>query len=222
MRKRSIYIAGLVTLAIAAAGAAYVDGRGDAAPVAYRTAKAERGDLRTAVASSGTLSAVVTVQVGSQVSGQVIDLLVDFNSEVAAGQVIARIDPSNFAARMRQAEAELSVAESNVILQEAAIDRARSELSSAQAGLTSAGAQSRDAAIALKDAKLDLDRTQELHQRGVVATSQVDKLKAAHDKAEAKLQSADSQIQAQKSLIGSRQASIRMAEAQLMTALAQV
>ncbi len=198
MRKRSIYIAGLVTLAIAAAGAAYVDGRSDAGPVAYRTVKAERGDLRTAVASSGTLSAVVTVQVGSQVSGQVTDLFVDFNSEVTAGQVIARIDPENFAARVRQAKAELSVAESNVILQEAAIDRARSELSSAQAGLNAAGAQSRDAAAALKDAKLDLDRTRELHRRGVVAISQVDKFTAAYDKAEAKLQSANAQIQAQK------------------------
>lgn len=222
MRKRSIYVAGLAILSIAAAGAVYVNGRGDAAPVAYNTAKAERGELQTAVAASGTLGAVVTVQVGSQVSGQITVLHVDFNSEVTAGQVIAHIDPENFAARVREAKAQLSVAESNVILQEAAIDRAQSELSNAQAGLTAATAQSRDATIELEDAELALDRNQELFQRGVVATSQVDKSKVAHDKAEIKLQSANSQIQGQKSLIGSRQASVRMAEAQLMTALAQV
>jgi len=222
MKKRSVYVAGLAMLSIAAAGGVYVNGRGDAAPVTYSTAKAEHGNLQTAVSASGTLGAVVTVQVGSQVSGQVTVLHVDFNSEVTAGQVIARIDPENFTARVRQAKAELSVAESNVILQEAAIDRAQSELSNAQAELTAVTAQSRDAAIVLKDAELALDRTRVLSQTGVRHAIQVGERKVARDRAEAKLQSANSKIQAQKSLIGSRQASVHMAEAQLMTALAQV
>ncbi|MEE8225592.1 MAG: efflux RND transporter periplasmic adaptor subunit [Kiloniellales bacterium] len=222
MRKRSLFIVGLAVLGLAAAGATYFDGRGDAAPAAYRTAKVERGALVSAISSGGTLSAVVTVQVGSQISGQVKELLADFNSEVRAGQVIARIDPENFAARVRQAKAEQSVAESNVMMQEAAIDRAKAELANTRAGLAAARAQSLDAKIALDDAKLDLERTQELHRRGVIATSQVEKAQAAYDRAEAKLQGANSQIRAQESLVGARQAAVRMAEAQLLTALAQV
>ncbi len=222
MRKRSLFIVGLAALGLAAAGATYFDGRGDAAPAAYRTAKVERGALVSAISSGGTLSAVVTVQVGSQISGQVKELLADFNSEVRAGQVIARIDPENFVARVRQAKAEQSVAESNVMMQEAAIDRAKAELANTRAGLAAARAQSLDAKIALDDAKLDLERTQELHRRGVIATSQVEKAQAAYDRAKAKLQGANSQIRAQESLVGARQAAVRMAEAQLLTALAQV
>lgn len=138
MRKRSLFIVGLAALGLAAAGATYFDGRGDAAPAAYRTAKVERGALVSAISSGGTLSAVVTVQVGSQISGQVKELLADFNSEVRAGQVIARIDPENFVARVRQAKAEQSVAESNVMMQEAAIDRAKAELANTRAGLAAA------------------------------------------------------------------------------------
>jgi HlyD family secretion protein len=77
------------------------------------------------VSSTGTLNAVITVQVGSQVSGQIKELSADFNSEVREGQVIARIDPENFEARVRQADAELAVARANVAIQQAAVERAR-------------------------------------------------------------------------------------------------
>ncbi len=70
----------------------------------------ERGPIVSSVSSTGTLSAVITVQVGSQVSRQIEELFADFNSEVREGQVIAQIDPENFEARVGQAEAELAVA----------------------------------------------------------------------------------------------------------------
>ncbi|HNI09486.1 MAG TPA: biotin/lipoyl-binding protein, partial [Thiobacillaceae bacterium] len=65
----------------------------------YRLAKLERGPLSAAVTASGTLSALITVQVGSQVSGQIRDIRVDFNSEVKKDQVIARLDPETFESR---------------------------------------------------------------------------------------------------------------------------
>src|SRR3546814_12810193 len=79
-----------------------------------RLARVGRGSLVSTVSASGTVNAVVTVQVGSQVSGQISKLLADFNSEVRAGQVIARLDPATFEARLAQTQAELALAQANV------------------------------------------------------------------------------------------------------------
>ena len=76
----------------------------------YRLAKVERGALTAAVSATGNLNAVITVQVGSQVSGQIKELLVDFNSVVKKAQVVARIDPEIFEAKVNQAKGELESA----------------------------------------------------------------------------------------------------------------
>ncbi len=82
--------------------------------VALATATVDRGDILDVVGATGTLEAVVTVQVGSQVSGTIQDLHADFNSQVKKGQVIARLDPSLFEARLGQAKANLIAARANV------------------------------------------------------------------------------------------------------------
>ena len=76
----------------------------------YRLAKVERGNITSVVSASGTLNAVTTVLVGSQISGQIKELLVDFNSVVKKGQLLARIDPETYEIRVRQAEADLEAA----------------------------------------------------------------------------------------------------------------
>ena len=76
----------------------------------YRLAAVERGALTAAVSATGNLNAVVTVQVGSQVSGQIKELLVDFNSLVKMGQINSRIDPQIFEAKVNHAKAELETA----------------------------------------------------------------------------------------------------------------
>src|SRR3990172_435289 len=73
----------------------------------YTTASAERGEIAEVVGATGIVEAVTTVQVGSQVSGTILNLLADFNSVVKKGQVIARLDPSLFEARLGQARANL-------------------------------------------------------------------------------------------------------------------
>lgn len=89
----------LITIAIAAMTAVtsgyvlYRRAHSDAAP-AYRTAAVQRGDIEATVAATGTLGAVTTVQVGTQVSGQISAIYADFNSKVKKGQLIARIDPT--------------------------------------------------------------------------------------------------------------------------------
>lgn len=89
-----------VAVALGVAGAAYWYFAGDKAPQGYRFAKVERGDLVAAVSATGTLNPVVSVQVGSQVSGQVKEIFVDYNSVVKKGDVIARIDPQSFELRV--------------------------------------------------------------------------------------------------------------------------
>src|SRR6201982_1128310 len=74
----------------------------------YQTATITRGPITQAVTATGTLNPVVNVQVGSQVSGNIAKLFVDFNSEVKAGQVVAQIDPALFQAAVTQAEGDLA------------------------------------------------------------------------------------------------------------------
>lgn len=113
--------------------------RGAEADAGYKTAKLERGPLLAAVSSSGTVNPVRQVVIGSQVSGQIKEMLVDFNSEVRQGQVIARIDPQVFTYRVNQAMADLEStraavlnAQANVGAATAAVSRARLDADNAQ------------------------------------------------------------------------------------------
>src|SRR5947199_2670932 len=106
----------LVVVAMLVGGAVwgyfYAQSRGSVAK--YRVAKVEKGPLTAAVSATGNLNAVITVQVGSQVSGQIRQLLADFNSRVKKDQLIARIDPDIFETKVSQAKADLENAEAAV------------------------------------------------------------------------------------------------------------
>src|SRR5688572_29304717 len=77
-------------------------------PIEYRTATVTRGDIIQAVTANGQLTPVVTVQVGSQVSGNIVKLYADYNSKVTNGQLVAILDPATYEARLIQAEGELA------------------------------------------------------------------------------------------------------------------
>ena len=124
MKKRRIVIAAAVAAAVLLFAGWRVARK--PAPPSYQTAAADRGPVVARVTASGTLSALVTVQVGSQVSGRIREVLVDFNSRVRRGQVIARIDPQLFEAAAEQARANLMAAEGNLLRAQAqAIDADR-------------------------------------------------------------------------------------------------
>ena len=131
---------GLALLLVAAiAGGWWWSQRGVEADAGYKTARLERGPLLAAVSSSGTVNPVRQVVIGSQVSGQIKEMLVDFNSEVTQGQVIARIDPQVFTYRVNQAMADLEStraavlnAQANVGAATAAVSRARLDADNAQ------------------------------------------------------------------------------------------
>jgi HlyD family secretion protein len=108
-RRYALPFLAVVVLAAVALGLWKAFGGGSGAPE-FRLAKVERGSVTSVVSASGTLNAVTTVLVGSQISGQIKELLVDFNSAVKKGQLLARIDPETYEIRVRQAEADLEAA----------------------------------------------------------------------------------------------------------------
>ncbi|PTX94556.1 efflux RND transporter periplasmic adaptor subunit [Opitutus sp. ER46] len=157
----------IAALLVAAAGGAwyYLAGKNDKQPE-FSTTKVGRGDITQAVTATGDLQPVVTVDVGAQVSGQVKEVLVDFNSRVKAGDVLARIDPAMAEQKLRQAQADLESAKANNQLLQINARRTRdlaaknlvsqSELDTAEAQLAQSNATLMTRTAAVENAKLDL------------------------------------------------------------------
>lgn len=108
---RSRWILLVVLLAIVVGGGWWLRSRGRAPAPSYRTAAVERGSLKATVSATGSVRPVTQVSVGSQVSGTLAKLNVDYNSRVRAGEVLAQLDPASFRARAAQADAAVARAE---------------------------------------------------------------------------------------------------------------
>src|SRR5262245_19052878 len=198
----------------------YTQSRGNAPK--YRTPRVERGPLTAAVSATGNLNAVTTVQVGSQVSGQIKELLADFNTLVKKDQVIARIDPEIFEAKVNQAKADVDAAQAAVINQEAQVQKARADVENARAALAEAKANTAKAQVGVVDSKRDFDRKSELFKRELIAKSDLDTSQAGHDSAVALLEAARAKEQSLDAAIQSAVAQLRVVEAQLQASRAQV
>lgn len=139
----------------------------------YFTEKVQKGDIQNVVQATGTINAVTTVQVGSQVSGTIQTLFADFNSHVKKNQVIAQIDPSLFQGALLQAKADLADAQANLVVSKANLDKANA---------------------AAVQAKLDFDRYTTLAAEGVVPTQQLDTARATSQSADAAVGAAKAQV----------------------------
>jgi HlyD family secretion protein len=162
------------------------------------------------------------VEVGSQVSGQINELYGDFNTPVTQGQLIARINPEIYEAKLAQAEAELEFAESLVPVQRMHIERARADLENAKALHSGAKATTVRMELALEDSKRELNRKRSLADQLIVSPAERDRVENAYQSAYAQLTSSRAQESAQLAGIGSSEAAFRIAEAQLQATLAQV
>ena len=156
--KSRLFLITSVLCLVTMGGGGYLYARALASRHVYRTVPVTRGSLASAVSATGTLNAVITVQVGSQVSGQVKEMFVDFNSTVSKGQVIARINPDLFEAQVNQAEAQLDRAEAMVLNQQAVIEKTRADLESSRAALAPAHAQTLKSQVAVMDGKRKVGR----------------------------------------------------------------
>jgi HlyD family secretion protein len=221
LRRRPLLAGLAVVLVIFAVGLTLGLDRGAAKPD-YRLAEVERGGLVSFVAASGTLGAVTTVQVGSQISGQVRALSADFNDSVTANQEIARIAPEIFEARREEAAALLAIAQANVKLRRAGIDRAAASLESARARLTAIQAQEAEAEASLNNAERVHERQAALFKRKITSSSKVDDARMAFDQSRARLKAARSSTVAEVSAVVGAQAGLSMAKAELATARAQI
>ncbi len=166
LRKLGIAV---ILVAVLAGGWYFWSKRAQSAEGGYRTETVQRGDIRVAISSTGTLSAISTVTVGSQVSGQITDVMVDFNDRVSKGQILATIDASTYQAQIEQGSAQIA---------------------SAQASL-------RQAQAGLRNAQLDYNRKADLGGRQLVSKSDVDLARSSLEQAQAQVNSAQAQIRQQ-------------------------
>jgi HlyD family secretion protein len=200
--------------------------------VQYGTAGVDRGDINVTVSATGNPNAVVTVQVGSQVSGNILALFADFNTKVTKGQLIARIDPAPFQTKVNQALASLdaaraAVANSQAVVQQAlaGIQAARSTLAAAHANVGKADAVVEDAKVKVDrrvimvaqgaDAKEDLETAQTTYQSAVADRSA---LEAQEHAAEDGVKVADSQVTVAKAQVAANQAQVKQSTAALRAA----
>jgi HlyD family secretion protein len=186
------------------------------------TSPIERGDLTATILTTGELSAVTTVAVGSQQSGQIAELMVDFNDRVKKGQPIARLDPSAFSAKVREAEAALEEARANVAITQTALEKAWVDLQMSRTKREVASAQVDNAKVAAQNARLDLKRKQVLVERATVAPAVADDASAAYRSASALLRAAEAESEGAQGAVAAAQASLGMAEATLRHAQAAV
>jgi HlyD family secretion protein len=158
----------LVLIAAVAVGGYYFWKRSDEKPPEVSTATVSRGDVLQVVTATGVLQAPTSVDVSSQISGQITEVLVDYNQKVNKGDVLARIDPATYLSRKRQADANFASTKANNTLTRLNTDRIRElrtknlvsqqELDQAEAQLAQSDAQLKTSQASVEDAQVNLDR----------------------------------------------------------------
>lgn len=187
----------MFSLLAALLGGGYVAYRfffADSAAPTYKFATIESGPITASVAATGTLNPVVAVQVSSQISGQIREIFVDFNSTVKAGQLLAQIAPETYEHRVRQAEADLEAARATVAMQQAEIYRAK---------------------VNLGDAERDYKRKQSLVEKNYISSAELDKALTTLEAAKAQMRVVEAQATNSAALVRQRDAQLGQAKVDL-------
>lgn len=188
----------------------------------YLTVPVERGKILAFVKATGTVEAVLTVDVSSQLSGRVADVNVNFNDVVKTGQVVARLDPEIYAARVSEAKAALNVAKATALLQKAAIQRAQAGLENARTAKKIEEAQRSVQQIKQEELERDYERFLNLSRTASVAQRDMTQARAQRDAGAATMRVLQEQIDLKEQAIKIAQAELAMAEANLVNAQAVV
>lgn len=192
-RRPLILAAAVVALATGSFGAYKYFAAAGTAP-AWKFAAVESGPITASVSATGTLNPVASVQVSSQISGQLREILVDFNSIVKAGQLIAQIAPETYEHRVRQAEADLEAARATVAVQQAELYRAK---------------------VNLADAERDHARKQSLVEKNFISPAELDKAQTTLEAARAQLSVVEAQARNSAALVRQREAQLGQAKVDL-------
>ena len=226
--KRVIQIgSALLVLAVVGWGAfAFVassDQRTAAPPAArYLTAAVERGAVRQTVVATGAINAVVTVEVGTQLSGQVAEVFADFNEPVTKGEPLAQLDPRSFEARLAEARAATAMSDATVEIQETRKARARVSVLEAEAHSAVLQARLENVQVRLSAAEGALERIMRLRQGSTTSTAQVETTQTDRDSAAAALREAQASLAAHQVAVDGTNVDLRIAEAELANAKASV
>ncbi len=189
--------------------------------ITYETVPLERGQIQASVTATGTVNAVVDVQVGSQVSGNIKALYADFNTKVTKGQLVALIDPELFQTQVDQAQAALGSAQSAVLTAGAQVQKATSDLSGTVASEKSAESViAKDRASAL-NARNQWQRLDSLFKQGIISRQDDDLAKATIDADDAQVAADQALIDASKQTIQSAKDQVGVTQAQLGSAKGQ-
>jgi HlyD family secretion protein len=192
MKTKSKWLILIGVVAVAGVIAAFGLNRGT--QIQHFTAKVERGDIHDVVDATGTINAVITVQVGSQVSGTIAKLNVDFNSRVHKGDVVALIDPALFQGALLQASADLDNAKANLIAAKANLEKARA---------------------ASQQTKADYERAAQLTTDKIMSQQQLDLAKANFDSANAGVGAADANVTQAEAQVSQKAAALAVAQTNL-------
>ena len=183
-----------------------------------RLAEADRGPITAVVAATGTVNPVLSVQVGSQLSGQIRELFADFNTRVTAGQPVARLDTRTIEARQAAAQADLQSAIAAVAVARAQAERAEADLASARAQLLAAGARLESAEAQARDGDQELSRARDLRARGVNAERDLTRAQFVAERLRAEVSGARAAIAQQEAMVIGADATRRTAAAQVAAA----
>lgn len=185
-------LAGVALIAAAAVGWHYWSKRNSAPE--YLTSKVERGDIVASVSASGTLNPVKSVSVGSQVSGQIKELLVDYNSRVRQGDIVARINPQTYESRVQEAEANLQAARASVLSAQSELNRQR---------------------VTTLNLERDLKRKRELLEKNFISAAEFDTNQATYEAQAAVYASSQAQVANAQAQVKQREALLYSARTEL-------
>ncbi len=194
MTSRRLIVFAVLAILLGGGYAAYHYYFSAAAAPGYKLAAIESGPITASVAATGTLNPVVAVQVSSQISGQIREIHVDFNSTVKAGQLLAQIAPETYEHRVRQAQADLEAARATVAVQQAEIYRAK---------------------VNLGDAERDYARKQSLVARNFISPAELDKVLTTLEAAKAQMRVVEAQATNSAALVRQREAQLGQAQVDL-------
>jgi len=160
----------------------------------YRTEQVQQGDITKSVSASGSLQALVQVDVGSQISGQILKVLVDFTDQVRAGQLLATLDPQTYLSRLRQGQAQIAANQAQVAQAQAQAEEARAAY----------------------------NRTRILFDKGIMARAALDTVEASWKSAQANVQAARAGVtQSQAALASTRRVRARISATGSASAIAR-
>jgi len=192
MKSRTKWL--LLAGALAAVALFVVLGLNHTPQAQHFTAKVDRGDIHDVVEATGTINAVITVQVGSQVSGTISKLFVDFNSRVHKGDLVALIDPALFKGAVQQASADVENAKANLVAAQANLEKAKA---------------------AFVQAKADNERAVGLTKSGITSQQQLDLAKANYDSANAAVGGAQANVTQADAQVSQKEAALAVAQTNL-------